>query len=334
MRYLKAFYLLIGVALMAAVIAEIEVAEVGVQIGRVGYGFLVILGIYFVAFSIDSVTWQMTIRGVPLNGLWAYRAWVLRMVGEAFNHVIPTAGMGGEPVKAMLLKKHYGIGYREGTASLILARTINLIALVIFLVGGFALMITAGSLPGAYEIVAGVGLLVLGLAVALFFVVQRFGVTSLTGAWIGGWRFGARVKDVLHHIRDMDDRLVHFYTGTRGRFAGALLLAFVNWLLGAVEIYYTLLFLGHPISWADAWIIEAVAQLVRTGTFFIPASIGAQEGAFLLVCGAITGSPTLGVSVSVVRRLREVIWIVWGFTLGSILSMKPGLVPEGDGDGG
>ena len=112
------------------------------------------------------------------------------------------------------------------------------------------------------------------------------------------------------------------------------MLAFVNWLLGAVEIYYTLLFLGHPISWADAWIIEAVAQLVRTGTFFIPASIGAQEGAFLLVCGAITGSPTLGVSVSVVRRLREVIWIVWGFTLGSILSMKPGLVPEGDGDGG
>ena len=31
MRYLKAFYLLIGVALLAAVIAEIEVAEVGAQ---------------------------------------------------------------------------------------------------------------------------------------------------------------------------------------------------------------------------------------------------------------------------------------------------------------
>ena len=106
MRYLKAFYLLIGVALLAAVIAEIEVAEVGVQIGRVGYGFLVILGIYFVAFSIDSVTWQMTIRGVPLNGLWAYRAWVLRMVGEAFNHVIPAASMGGEPVTDAFGPKH------------------------------------------------------------------------------------------------------------------------------------------------------------------------------------------------------------------------------------
>ena len=340
MRYLKTLYLLIGVALLVAVIAEINVGDVALQIGRVGYGFLVILGIYFAAFAIDSVTWQMTIRGIPLNGLWAYRTWALRMVGEAFNNVIPAASFGGEPVKAVLLKKHYGIGYREGTASLILARTINLIALVIFLIGGFALMIGGGALPGTYEIVAGVGLLVLGLAVALFFAVQRFGVASMAGDWIGGRRLGTRIKDVLHHIRDMDDRLVHFYTLARGRFAVALLLAFVNWLLGAVEIYYTLLFLGHPVSWADAWIIEAVAQLVRTGTFFIPASIGAQEGAFLLVCGAITGSPSLGVSVSVVRRLREVIWIVWGFALGSMLSMKPGkpgkpgLVPERDGDGG
>ena len=234
MRYLKVFYLLIGVALLAAVIAEIDVAEVGNQIGRIGYGFLAVLGIYFVAFAIDSVTWQMTIRGVPLNGLWAYRAWLRRMVGEAFNNVIPAASMGGEPVKAMLLKKHYGIGYREGTASLILARTINLIALVIFLVGGFALMIVGGALPAAYEIVAGAGLLVLGLAVALFFAIQRFGVTSLTGNWIGRRRFGARVKDVLHHILDMDDRLAHFYTAILGRFAGALLMAFINWLVGAV----------------------------------------------------------------------------------------------------
>ena len=53
------------------------------------------------------------------------------------------------------------------------------------------------------------------------------------------------------------------------------------------------------MSFVDAWIIEAVAQLVRTGTFFIPASIGAQEGAFMLVCAAMTGSPALGVAVAV-----------------------------------
>ena len=68
------------------------------------------------------------------------------MVGESFNAVIPAGGMGGEPVKTVMLKTHYGVDYREGTASLILAKTINMIALVIFLIGGFALMTQAQAL--------------------------------------------------------------------------------------------------------------------------------------------------------------------------------------------
>ncbi len=129
----------------------------------------------------------------------------------------------------------------------------------------------------------------------------------------------------------MDQRLIGFYTKSRGRFAVAMALAFVNWLLGVVEVYYALLFLGHPVSWTGAWVIEAAAQLVRTGAFFIPAAIGAQEGTFLLLCGAVTGSATLGFSVAIIRRLREIIWILWGFALGSLYSLKPGLNPEHDG---
>ena len=72
----------------------------------------------------------------------------------------------------------------------------------------------------------------------------------------------------------------------------------------------------------DAWIIESVAQMVRTGTFFIPASIGAQEGAFMVISGAITGSPSLGLAVGIVRRLREIIWIGCGFAFGAIYSLR------------
>ena len=322
MRFLKAFYLLLGVVLLGFVVAEIDLAEVALQVAKVGYGILVLVGIYFVAFAIDSVTWQMTIRGVPLDLRWAYRVWKLRMVGESFNAVIPAGGMGGEPVKASLMKSYYGINYREGAASLILAKTINMIALVLFLIGGFALMIEGRTLPKVYEYVAGAGLLAFTLGVFMFFVIQRLSVTSLTGTWISRWRIGRRVEDILHHIHDMDERLVHFYTLAKGRFAGALFLALVNWMLGVVEIYYALVFLDRPITWAEAWIIEAVAQMVRTGAFFIPAAIGVQEGAFLLVCGAITGSPPIGVAVSVIRRIREVIWIIWGFAVGAFFSLR------------
>ncbi len=329
MRLLKYIYLAVGVVVLGFVLAETDLAEVGALLASVGFWIVVLVAIYFVAFAIDSVTWQMTIQSVPLNPLWAYRVWKLRMVGESFNVVIPAGGMGGEPVKAVMLKTHYGVDYREGTASLILAKTINMIALVIFLIGGFVLMTRAEALPQAYEYMAGVGLLAFGLGVFLFFIIQRLSITSLTGTWISRWRFGQRVEDILDHIHDMDDRLVHFYTEDRGRFAGALVLALVNWLLGVVEIYYTLVFLDNPITWAEAWIIEAVAQMVRTGAFFIPAAIGVQEGAFLLVCGAITGSPSVGLAVSVVRRIREIIWIVWGFALGALYSIKSGKAGAG-----
>lgn len=327
MRALKILYLLTGVALLAWVIAETDLVQVGGQISQVGAGILVILAIYFVAFAIDSATWHITIPSLRLNATWAYRVWKLRMVGEAFNTVMPGGGMGGEPVKAVLLKKHYGVDYKEGAASLILAKTINMIALVIFVAAGFVIMIQGKSLPTAFASVAVAGLAGLVVAVFLFFVIQRFGITSLTGTWISGWRFGERIEAVLHHIEDMEDRLIRFYVGSYQRFAAAVALAFVNWLLGVVEIYYAMVFIGHPVSWANAWVIEALAQLVRTGAFFIPGAIGAQEGIFLLVCGAITGVPSLGVSVAVVRRVREVIWIAWGLLLGSLYSMKPGLPP-------
>lgn len=322
MRSLKILFFLTGVVLLGVIISEIDLAEVGVQVAKVGYGIIVIVGIYFVAFAIDSFSWQMTIRGIPLNGIWAYRVWKLRMVGESFNSVIPAGGMGGEPVKAAMLKTHYGINLRDGAASLILAKTINVTALVIFLIGGFVLMIESQALPRAYEYVAGAGLLAFSVGVFLFFVIQRFSITSLTGTWLSQWGVGRRIERVLHHIHDMDERLVDFYTLAKGRFAGALFLALVNWMLGVVEIYYTLVFLGNPISWAEAWIIEAVAQMVRTGAFFIPAAIGVQEGAFLLVCGAITGSAAVGVAVSVIRRIREVTWIIWGFAVGALFSIK------------
>lgn len=321
-KYLKALYVGIGVAMLAMVVAEVDIEPVMQQALTIGSGMAVLLGLYFAAFVIDSFTWQMALTEVPLTPLWLYRTWKVRMVGEVFNAVMPAAGMGGEPVKAALLKRHYGIGYREGAASIILGKSINMIGLVIFLGVGFWLMLDSQQLPLAYKSVAGAGLAAFAAGTLMFVLVQRLKLTSLAGTWATRWSFAARLEDILHHIHDMDERLVTFYTRHKGRLAGAVMLALLNWVIGVVEIYYTMIFLGTQMSWQDAWIIEAAVQLVRAGAFFIPAAIGAQEGVFLLIISAMTGSPTLGVSVAVVRRFREVLWLLWGTLLGAMFSFR------------
>ena len=312
----KGVFILTGLGLLWAVFAEIDITEVWRIAQAVGWGILGVFIIYFLTFLIDSVSWQLALVFVPTNLQWMWRTFAVRMVGETYNNIIPAASMGGEPIKALLLKRHYTVPFHDSTASLILAKTINMVGLCLFLVVGFILMFETEKLPSVYRHTAGVGLSGMLIATGLFFFIQRLSITSTAGNWLNQWSLSKKTHWVVAQVRRMDETLVSFYTTHRFRFCAALTLAFTNWFLGVVEIYFVLWLLDAPITWSEAWIIEAAAQMVRSGTFFIPLSIGAQEGVFLIVAGAITGDPALGLAVGLVRRYRELLWIALGYLIG------------------
>ncbi len=318
MRYARLGLLLAGLSLLGVIVYQTDLGEVGSRLREIGgWGMAVVLLVFFVAFLADTASWHLTLLSARLDLPWAYRLWKVMMVGEAFNRV---TSIGGEPIKAALLKRNYGISYREATTSLVLAQTIATIAMVLFLFAGFLLMFATASLPPAYQLSAGSGLVVFSVCIVLFFLVQRHKVFSRLGRWLGRGRMGARALAILDLVHDLENRLIAFYTGHGWRFGLSVALAFINWALGAVEIYYVLAFLGHPIAFTDAWVIEAVVVLVRSALFFVPANIGTQEGALVLICGAMTGSPALGLAVDLVVRFREIVWVVWGLAVGWCLS--------------
>ncbi len=63
-------------------------------------------------------------------------------------------------------------------------------------------------------------------------------------------------------------------------------------------------------------------QAVRTASFFIPANLGAQDGAVVLIVGAFTGAPAAGLSTAILRRLRQLAWIAAGFAVGGHYSWR------------
>ena len=73
MRWVKPLLFLAGLGLLAFIIAEIDLAETWHLLSRVDIGILLIFFIYFLAFLIDTFTWQLTIKHVPLSPLWIYR---------------------------------------------------------------------------------------------------------------------------------------------------------------------------------------------------------------------------------------------------------------------
>lgn len=319
MRFLRWGFLLAGLVLLAIVAGETDLAEAMRLVGHMGWGIALIFAIYLVGFAGDVATALLTLRIMPLQLSWYGRMWLVRMMGEAFNYTLPAGGMGGEPIKAVLLHRHFGVPYRDGAASLLMTKTVNDVALSVFLAVGSVMMQGNPRLPDAYGVVAGVGLGALVAGISGFFTVQRFGLSSAFAARVPDWAGGRKLAGVTQLLRDLESRFRDFYAGGPARFGTALAIAFAVWVVGAVEIYVTLDWLGHPVTWQEAWIIEAAAQLVRAGTFFIPASIGAQEGAFVVLSSAITGSPAVGVAVAVVRRLREIVWFGLGFAVGPLV---------------
>jgi len=325
MNPVKIAFAIAGLALLWLVLKSVNLDEVIYWTIELGWlGLTAVLAVYAAAFFCDVASWQLAFKTLHPGGKWRwlYRLYLVRLAGEAFNNIIPSASLGGEPVKAVILKSRYRISYRETGASLIIARTVNMLGLVLFLAAGFLLLLASPLFTDAYKLTAGTGLVLIAAGTVLFYLVQRFQFTSLAGVWATSRKFLPRMDNLLRIINDVDAHLAGFYSGSHAGFGAALALAIGNWLLGVVEIWVIFRLLGIPASFTDCWIIEAMAQLVRTGTFFIPASIGAQEGIFLLTGAAVTGNPSLGVALSIIRRIRELIWICLGLAVWAWIPVR------------
>lgn len=330
MKYAKLAFLVLGLGLLLIVLRQTDLDELAERVQQVGlHGIAVVLLLYGFTFFTDVAGWNLTFETLPLSRVWLRRLYAVRMAGEAFNNITPMASMGGEPLKAVLLKSCYGIGFRESGASLVLAKTTNLIGLVLFLTFGFAMLVGSDVLHGPYKLVAAAGLALLGASTAGCFLIQRLRMSSLAGTRLGRTKFGHRISHWLAVVKDIDDKFLRFYSQHRRRFAAVVGLAVVNWSMGVIEIYWVMHLLGYPLTLTEALIIESMVQLVKAGTFFIPAALGSQEAALLVVAGAITGDPVSAIAFGLIRRCREIVWIVAGLGVWSLLSFgKPAPRPR------
>jgi uncharacterized membrane protein YbhN (UPF0104 family) len=153
---------------------------------------------------------------------------------------------------------------------------------------------------------------------------------SRIAAWLGHRRLGGRLAHravaALAPLTAVEDALVAFYRRRRGRLAASLAATLAELTLAALADWIALWLLGHPATLRDAFVIQAVVLLVTNTLFFVPANLGTQEGALVLVCGALFGSPALGLALAAIRRARDLVWIAGGLVVGSAYSVS---LPDG-----
>lgn len=324
MRKFHLLFPVLGLAVLALVLRHTDLAQLRAHIEAVGWrNFAQICLLFLVYFAADVVNWQAALPQVPSSLRWFGRLWLVRMIGDAYNNVTPTAALGGEPVKAWLMKRRYGLAWRDTGAGIVIARTSTMFALIIFVAIGVALVWRRPQLDSGQQGLAFATLLAVVAGTAAIFFVQYFKLSTRLARALGGTRWGAHLVRAINAIEDVDRQLTGYYRQHRGALLVSIGAAWLAWVLGAVEVWLILNALGAGLSFAEVWIMEAFVQSVRAASFFIPAAIGTQEAAMLVMLEWLLGSQSLGIATALVRRAREVLWIALSLLLSSACAATP-----------
>ena len=315
MKYLRFALLALGVALLAALVVQNDPAAVLGSIVDLSWRLVIVLCFpVALVMLFDTLGWRFAFlrEAVPFRALVASR-----LAGEAFNLTTPAA-LGGEAVKAWLLRGHAPLD--AGLASVIVAKTTITIAQGLFLLVGIVVA-WRSVLNGSLLLYSMLWLLAIeAVALGLFVLVQTRGMFG----WAGGLldRLGIHAPRGRSTLGRVDDALGQFYRTAPLRLVLSIVFHFVAWLLGSLETWLILKFLGSEVSLATATVIEAFGTAIKVATFLIPASLGALEGGFLATFLALGLSPTTAISFSLVRRVREVVWIAIGLVLFAVMRLR------------
>ncbi len=313
--------LALGTLALVLMIYKIGVGIILNEIQSLGFALVIIFIPYLISYFFDTLGWKATL-GPHRKKVSFINLFLARCGGEAVNYVTPFAFVGGEPIKAYILRRH-DIPLVKGLASVVISKTTMVISQIIFVMVG--LILAVFSLEGSGLLLSiSLGLLLGGMVlVGLFFLAQRRGL--FMGFLSVLERFKVRFQFIQKReekIRSLDQAISEFYSKDKKGFFWSIIYFLIGWFAGAFEVYFLLTFLGLPIDVNNAIIIEALASIIKSAAFFIPGAVGAQEGGNLFIFTIFGYAASTGITFSLVRRIRELLLIGGGLLILSKYEIK------------
>ncbi len=319
MRLVHALALLLGTLLFAALLAHVGPQRLWHDASALGWGVAIVIAIEGVADFLHTWAWQRCFA--PAHRPGALRLWWPHLAGAAINFVTPTATLGGEIVRGTLVPAE--VPGAEATASLAINKLSATLSDALLAAAGVALLLWTVDLAPEVRggVLAGAGLF--GAGVVGFLAVQRRGrLATLVGERRGVARLvGAeRAARLARAAADVDARIARFHAERPGDLAAAVALHVAGSGLGAVQLWVFLRWLSVPADVATLALVFLVARVLDLASFFVPARLGAQEGARMVAMRLAGLDPSLGLLFSLVLRLEQVTWAAAGFAAYAALA--------------
>lgn len=297
--------------------------KVAVSIQMVGGKFGILLFITFIAYTLGTLSWQYCL-GEKSGSVSTVRLFLIRHIGETVSLINPTSLIGGEAVKAILLRNS-SIDKTTVITSILSSRVIMILTQLLLFTLAFIILAFSEERVEIFQFDSHWLLYFLIAFLALFIGIRYFWsplkkqvLKTRPGRLLRKKTMAIRLK-----ISEIITELQFLFKRHKNMLLLACIFAVLHWIAGSLEFYFILKILGVKASITQALLVDMGVIFFKAAGAFIPGQIGVEEygNKIMLMAIGIPGTE-IWVTASILRRVRQLIWIAIGIGIYFVLFKK------------
>lgn len=298
--------LLFGIILLLLLFFFIKPAAILVSLEKIAlWQFGLILGLRLVSWALSALKWKIILDFYQQKvSLW--KLYLFKFATFSISYFTPITAVGGQAVGVLLLKNEK-VPAKTGITTMLIdslltpfvSLTISLFAIVLFLLTRFS--------SASFLTLALITLFSLILFLILFFIVFRISRWTSEKTKPKDWpRWKIVLKDYFFIFSD-------FFRKNKKGALYLIILSFLSHMSILFEMFLILYFLGITLDVIELAIIEAGYSFA----FVIPVSqaLGTAEASGAYVLQALGYSAALGISLTLVLRIRHLLFGLIGVAI-------------------
>jgi hypothetical protein len=302
--------------------------------------WFIIIALYTFQFFLTQYRWRMILKSqgydVSISKLSGSK-----LVGFTVDYLSPTPNVGGEAIRAYVLKRDAGVPFSQGLASVIIDKVMDFSYALPFVIFGIFYVLFSFTLSMQVRL----GLLAISLVFLLLlglFFYRIFRNKDFFGGILRFFRLHklAFIAKVMDKIASFEQNIISFFRHNKKVFYKGLVMSFIGGASVIFALWLIMYFLQIQASLFNVIIISVLTVL--TFVVPIPGSFGTTETGVVLIFVAMGFKAEEGVAYTLIFRSVDLIKIAFGLLFLSHLGLKisqtiikgQGIKPNNNGESG
>ncbi|MGE3537026.1 MAG: lysylphosphatidylglycerol synthase transmembrane domain-containing protein [Candidatus Tectimicrobiota bacterium] len=307
-RLCVGIFFLAGLALLGLMVWQVGLSDLLESFRAVGFWLLPFILLESLPMLVHTLAWAACFStGQQSVGLWQLS--LVRLAGSTINQVTPTATIGGEVVKVLLLAPV--VRHEQATASVVIDKASYTLAQIGYLALGTLYVTSRLPLPAELQWGLACTLSLIFVGLIGFILFQRYGLLSRCLYHLERLPIGrARLQRLQPSIVALEAQFAAYYTAHRWRFMASLGLHGLAFVLGSIQTWclLKLLLASQAPSLTDALAVSVVVMALDQAFFFVPGSLGTLEGVRFTVLSTLGVAQVYGLAFGLIIRLQQLFW--------------------------